>query len=212
MLRSTTPFTLSTRGVGARVVGMPLSAEKSTENQRFPGVAKYYGYRYYHPQTGRWINRDPIEERGGINLYGFVGNGGLGKWDLLGLMGRPPLPSVPCNPPQILSCRKQCCEQGGKLAGCIQDSSGFTCVCKKMEERNECLPCNPKVGSVAYRVDMPPSPAHNGISTPHSHMMQMNQSPASAGCKCFWVEVFPDPLPGIHGPEVSPAGGGGVRP
>jgi RHS repeat-associated protein len=41
---------------------MPLSAAKSTENQRFSGVAKYYGYRYYHPQTGRWINRDPIEE------------------------------------------------------------------------------------------------------------------------------------------------------
>jgi RHS repeat-associated protein len=75
---------LSTRGVGARVVGMPLSAAKSTENQRFSGVAKYYGYRYYHPQTGRWINRDPIEEEGGLNLYGFVGNDGVGKWDVLG--------------------------------------------------------------------------------------------------------------------------------
>ena len=85
MHRSTTPFTLSTRGVGARVVGMPLSAAKSTENQRFSGVAKYYGYRYYHPQTGRWINRDPIEERGGLNLYGFVGNDGVGRVDIWGL-------------------------------------------------------------------------------------------------------------------------------
>ncbi|NJO93555.1 MAG: RHS repeat-associated core domain-containing protein [Hydrococcus sp. RM1_1_31] len=24
----------------------------------------YYGYRFYNPETGRWINRDPIEERG----------------------------------------------------------------------------------------------------------------------------------------------------
>jgi RHS repeat-associated protein len=63
---------------------MPLSAAKSTENQRFSGVAKYYGYRYYHPQTGRWINRDPIEEKGGLNLYGFLGNDGVDKWDLLG--------------------------------------------------------------------------------------------------------------------------------
>ncbi len=85
MLRSTTPFTLSTRGVGARVVGMPLSAAKSTENQRFSGVPKYYGYRYYHPQTGRWINRDPIEEEGGLNLYGFVGNDGVNKIDYLGM-------------------------------------------------------------------------------------------------------------------------------
>jgi RHS repeat-associated protein len=45
----------------------------------------YYGYRYYDPVTGRWPSRDPIEERGGINLYGFVGNDGVNQWDLLGL-------------------------------------------------------------------------------------------------------------------------------
>src|SRR5690606_11439989 len=32
----------------------------------------YYGFRYYDPETGRWPNRDPIEEEGGYNLYGFV--------------------------------------------------------------------------------------------------------------------------------------------
>jgi hypothetical protein len=46
----------------------------------------YYAYRYYDPITGRWPSRDPIEERGGINLYGFVGNDGVNKWDLLGLL------------------------------------------------------------------------------------------------------------------------------
>ncbi len=45
----------------------------------------YYGYRYLDPHTGRWPSRDPIEEEGGINLYGFVGNDGINKWDLLGL-------------------------------------------------------------------------------------------------------------------------------
>jgi hypothetical protein len=34
----------------------------------------YFGYRYYHAILGRWINRDPSEESGGMNLYGFVGN------------------------------------------------------------------------------------------------------------------------------------------
>jgi RHS repeat-associated protein len=63
----------------------PDQLAKTTENQRFCGVATYYGYRYYTPQTGRWINRDPIEEKGGANLYGFVGNDGLNKSDLLGL-------------------------------------------------------------------------------------------------------------------------------
>jgi RHS repeat-associated protein len=31
-----------------------------------------YGYRFYVPLLGRWINRDPIEEEGGLSLYGFV--------------------------------------------------------------------------------------------------------------------------------------------
>jgi RHS repeat-associated protein len=75
---------LSTRGVGARVVGMPLSAAKSTDNQRFSSAAKYYGYRYYDPITGRWPSRDPIEEKGGVNLYGFVGNNGVNDYDIHG--------------------------------------------------------------------------------------------------------------------------------
>ena len=44
----------------------------------------YYGYRYYHPDLGRWISRDPIEEEGGLNLFAFVGNDGVNKTDILG--------------------------------------------------------------------------------------------------------------------------------
>jgi len=44
----------------------------------------YYGFRYYVPETGRWLNRDPIEETGGLNLYGFVGNDGVNWWDFQG--------------------------------------------------------------------------------------------------------------------------------
>jgi hypothetical protein len=47
-----------------------------------------YGYRYYDPLTGRWPSRDPIEEDGGLNLYGFVGNKGLNQWDYLGFAPR----------------------------------------------------------------------------------------------------------------------------
>jgi pimeloyl-ACP methyl ester carboxylesterase len=43
-----------------------------------------YLYRYYDPLTGRWPSRDPIAERGGVNLYGFVGNDGIDKSDFLG--------------------------------------------------------------------------------------------------------------------------------
>jgi len=56
-----------------------------------PGVA-YYGYRYYDPVTGRWPSRDPLVERGGMNLYGFVGNDGVNKWDIYGKITAPGCP------------------------------------------------------------------------------------------------------------------------
>ena len=43
-----------------------------------------YQYRYMDPLTGRWPSRDPIGERGGKNLYGFVRNDGVTQMDLLG--------------------------------------------------------------------------------------------------------------------------------
>ena len=45
----------------------------------------YYGFRWYDPRKGRWPNRDPIEEVGGTNLYGFVENQAVNTYDILGL-------------------------------------------------------------------------------------------------------------------------------
>lgn len=45
----------------------------------------YYGNRYYLPELGRWLTRDPIAEKGGLNLYGFVENRPTGQVDKLGL-------------------------------------------------------------------------------------------------------------------------------
>jgi RHS repeat-associated protein len=44
----------------------------------------YYGYRFYDPDRGRWPNRDPMGERGGLNLYGMVGNDAVNSIDYLG--------------------------------------------------------------------------------------------------------------------------------
>jgi RHS repeat-associated protein len=63
---------------------------KSAENLTKPasGVL-YYGYRYYDPSTGRWPSRDPIGEKGGVNLYGYVGNDPVNGLDILGLADCP---------------------------------------------------------------------------------------------------------------------------
>lgn len=50
-------------------------------------TALYYCQnRMYDASTGRWINRDPIGYAGGVNLYGYSGNGPVGTADPSGLM------------------------------------------------------------------------------------------------------------------------------
>ncbi len=34
----------------------------------------YCQHRYYEPQNGRWVTRDPIGYEGGVNVYGYCGN------------------------------------------------------------------------------------------------------------------------------------------
>lgn len=45
----------------------------------------YYGHRFYHPTLGRFINRDPSGEAGGLNLYAFCANNAVNSYDYLGL-------------------------------------------------------------------------------------------------------------------------------
>lgn len=58
---------------------------KISQPTKTAGVTDY-GYRDYDPGTGRWPSKDPIGERGGVNLYGFVNNNSLNNFDVLGLL------------------------------------------------------------------------------------------------------------------------------
>jgi RHS repeat-associated protein len=42
-------------------------------------------FRTYDPDLGRWLNRDPIAERGGLNLYEYSANDAVNRIDPLGL-------------------------------------------------------------------------------------------------------------------------------
>jgi RHS repeat-associated protein len=63
-----------------------MCADKDASPAKTTGMTDYL-YRWYDPLTGRWKSRDPIEEQGGINLYGFVKNRAISIIDILG--GRP---------------------------------------------------------------------------------------------------------------------------
>jgi RHS repeat-associated protein len=54
-----------------------------------------YEYRAYSPSTGRWPSRDPIGQKGGANVYGFVANDPVQFTDMLGLYGNPVPPCAP---------------------------------------------------------------------------------------------------------------------
>ena len=69
------------------------SAKSPVRKNRTPGSVRGRSGNWpylprYNPSTGRWLSRDPIGERGGVNLYGFVGNAPLDNQDALGLITR----------------------------------------------------------------------------------------------------------------------------
>jgi RHS repeat-associated protein len=85
-------------GAETKVVGLVSlrlqESDSGPENSQFPGSdSAISGQRYYNPTWGRFINRDPIGENGGVNLYGFCGNDGINRTDRLGL--DPPGPPPP---------------------------------------------------------------------------------------------------------------------
>jgi RHS repeat-associated protein len=59
----------------------------STKYQDNESDLLYFGFRFYNPGRGRWVNRDFAQEGGGINLYCMGNNETIGHFDALGLWG-----------------------------------------------------------------------------------------------------------------------------
>src|SRR6185503_19535801 len=76
-----------------------------------PSGLVYYLYRYYEPAMQRWVNRDPLEEAGGQNLYAFTHNDPISHYDAFGLQL-----SGPRDPVCMRKCGKQFFSD---MAGCV---------------------------------------------------------------------------------------------
>jgi RHS repeat-associated protein len=91
-----------------------------------------YGYRFYVPELGRWINRDPIGEEGGANLYGFAGNDGINNADYLGAAINPD--NVECCGEKQYDSAEFCCYRDRDLHAYADIDAALEAVYKALEK------------------------------------------------------------------------------
>jgi len=135
-----------------------------------------YQQRFLLPAFGRWLNRDPVEERGGENLYAFCNNAPMFYVDL---QGEHPAILIPAGAAVAAAALEAAAETAavalaaaaGAIAGELLKRS-----CK------QCRPCDPPVGTEMYKIES--GHAHAGYD-PHIHYFTVQQSPPSANCGCF---------------------------
>ena len=150
----------------------------------------YYGYRYYNPKNGRWINRDPIEERGGYNLYAMLGNDALNRLDFLGL----------CDFECDSDCGKVCESSSCKGEYPVVEGGCSSCQsdCRQYKREN----CNGGGGEERPPVNDPPGGGSGSGSG----------SGSGGGCRAFFKKLFA----GIVGaakkaPKITPPSTTGTR-
>src|SRR5439155_16098833 len=83
--------TIRASGTQAKLNPLRFSTKYTDDETDFV----YYGYRYYNPSTGRWLSTDPVGEKAGPNLYGFVSNSPIYRWDSFGLADTGPVDGSP---------------------------------------------------------------------------------------------------------------------
>ena len=77
-----------TRTITSNATGVPVRSFTGHYQHEASGLL-LAPYRAFDPDLGRWLSEDPIAEAGGLNLYGYVGNGPVGGVDPLGLAAAP---------------------------------------------------------------------------------------------------------------------------
>ncbi|MGA4645062.1 RHS repeat domain-containing protein [Limisphaera sp. 4302-co] len=98
-------------------------------SEDFTGLV-LYEYRAYNPTLGRWLSRDPIEERGGLGLLVLAGNASVVRIDFLGLDARAPNRPGPTGK-QVTACVMRCSVEVG-LVDWIRKKLDAVDFCSKL--------------------------------------------------------------------------------
>jgi RHS repeat-associated protein len=127
----------------------------------------YYGYRFYCPELGRWLSRDPIGNRGGIALHIFVANGPIHRFDPRGLQifpgpspgGNAPPSSVSAyccgTPVTVYSPTTHCCCKNGTTV-----SSDLSSACKVVDRTEIASGVKRHKGTLSYQIPGAPTQVH----------------------------------------------------
>ncbi|HGT3378250.1 TPA: RHS repeat-associated core domain-containing protein, partial [Pseudomonas aeruginosa] len=148
-------------------------------NLRFPGQyydaesGLHYNYfRDYDPETGRYVETDPIGLEGGINTYGYVGANPVGNIDPLGLQTAILCPRVTIGFEGMTAGCPGGVPRPSPVGGAVNTGGmGTWCVltgtCSANESESEdCPPTLPNAGSTDHadqRSDEAKSDAHRQV-------------------------------------------------
>ena len=171
----------------------------------------FYGFRYYDPVTGRWPSRDPIEEEGhelmkeitssfgfddielvaDLNPYGFTFNSPIDFYDINGEA----VPLVVWGAVKVGAAvgARVAVRQAARQAARPRPVGPVVPPISQPQNRR-CAPCQPPVGTEAYRHDKcaPEGDSRNHKPCPgsHVHWYIVSQRPPHSvvePCKCEWV-------------------------
>jgi RHS repeat-associated protein len=147
-----------------------------------------YGYRYYSPHLGRWMCKDPIGEKGGVNLYTLTYNDPLNLHDYLGRYpqgrgsnsGQWPKPENPSHSiiaPGRANCMGHACtgnnstdirpKPGQSMKDALSEY-GIECDAKKISNEAECK-CPDGYAKIIFTIWLNMDPANkdkNGLTDP----------------------------------------------
>ena len=122
--------------------------------------------------NGCWLNRDPLYEGGGVNLYAFCLNNPVLYFDVQGTMV------------QVLIPLGAMAAKAAAAATEAAIAAAAVAIAAKILKKgcSPCRPCDPPVGTVMYEIHQ--GHQHAGLD-PHIHYHIVQQSPPIAGCRCF---------------------------